>query len=176
MRDDLFADLLRWEDDATLVLALGTSMCGMNADRLAESCSKRAAQRSCDALGTVIVNLQQTVMDDCAALRIFAPLDHVFSLLAEELGYPADADVLGGADFFTLTGKGDPEDHVFKVPYDAAGVRIESGSSEKHTFLDLRVGAKVKCTAGPYAGCKGEITQLNRQGHYQMTLMVPLKK
>ena len=34
LREDLFADLLDWEAKADVCLALGTSMAGMNADRL----------------------------------------------------------------------------------------------------------------------------------------------
>jgi hypothetical protein len=45
LRSDLFADLLAWEDLADLCLAVGTSLSGMNADRLVERTGTRALDR-----------------------------------------------------------------------------------------------------------------------------------
>ena len=45
LRSDLFADLLAWEDRADLCLAVGTSLSGMNADRLVERTGTRALDR-----------------------------------------------------------------------------------------------------------------------------------
>jgi hypothetical protein len=42
LRGDLFADLLACEEGADLVLAVGTSLCGMNSDRLVSSAAYRA--------------------------------------------------------------------------------------------------------------------------------------
>merc|ERR1712232_1119699 len=83
VRDDLHSDLIRWERSADLVLALGSSLCGMAADQLVRAVAERA--RKGKALGAVIVALQQTACDADAALRIFAPLDRVAALLREEL-------------------------------------------------------------------------------------------
>merc|ERR1711988_153190 len=38
------------------------------------------------ALGSVIINVQQTRLDSCAALRIFAKLDAVWQMVTKELG------------------------------------------------------------------------------------------
>ncbi len=54
LRDDLFRQLLQWEKEADLCLTLGTSLAGMNADRVAVSCGERAQQGQ--GLGTVIIN------------------------------------------------------------------------------------------------------------------------
>ena len=57
LRSDKFADLLKWESDLDLCLALGSSLCGMNADRLVTSaCESRKAHCA------VIISLQQRFM------------------------------------------------------------------------------------------------------------------
>merc|ERR1712137_301654 len=71
------------EEKADLCLALGTSMVGMNADRIAVTPAQRAL--SGEALGTVIVALQQTQYDKLSSLRIFAPMDEVMALLEKEM-------------------------------------------------------------------------------------------
>ena len=92
LRDDLFALLEEEERRVDLCLALGTSLCGMNADRIPERAARRALKGSKTA-GAVIVALQQTQMDSIATLRIFATIDDVMAILAEELGVkPKPAD------------------------------------------------------------------------------------
>eukprot|EP00911_Craspedida_sp_UC1_P000243 UC1_evm1s187 len=82
LRDDL-CEWLQQEVEATdLCLALGTSLCGMNADQMVASPAKRYPER---ALGAVIVSIQQTAYDDVASLRIFARLDNVLALLLNAL-------------------------------------------------------------------------------------------
>jgi len=85
LRQDLIERMLHWEDCADLCLSLGTSMVGMNADRIAVSPAERARRGQKGALGTVIVTLQQTQYDALASLRIFARIDDVMELLAQEL-------------------------------------------------------------------------------------------
>ena len=58
------------------VLVLGTSLSGLNSDRVATEAAERSLEGG--ALGTVIINLQQTERDGAASLRIFAPIDEVF--------------------------------------------------------------------------------------------------
>jgi NAD-dependent SIR2 family protein deacetylase len=91
LRDDLFADLLEWEQNADLCLALGTSLAGMNADRVVTTVAQRAAAAGttasgAPALGAVVVSLQQTPLDARSSLRIFGRIDDVMQLLATELG------------------------------------------------------------------------------------------
>merc|ERR1719375_1441868 len=66
------------EDDAEqadLVLVLGTSLSGLYADKVVKDTARRAARG--EALGTVIVNLQQTPQDGSASLRLFGRSDGV---------------------------------------------------------------------------------------------------
>merc|ERR1712093_790390 len=86
LRDDLIKRMLHWEDQVDLCLALGTSMVGMNADRMAVAPAERARRGKAGALGTVIVSLQQTQYDSISSLRIFAKIDQVMEMLAKELG------------------------------------------------------------------------------------------
>jgi NAD-dependent SIR2 family protein deacetylase len=76
LRTDLFEWLLEWEQKADLLLVLGTSLSGMNADRMVSAASKR--HRKGEGLGTVIISLQKTPYDCSSSLRIFSTLDKVF--------------------------------------------------------------------------------------------------
>ncbi len=77
LRPDLVAWMEQHEAQADLCLAMGTSLCGMFADCVAEACGERG--------GLVIVNLQRTRLDGTSALRIWGLLDDVLKLLAKEL-------------------------------------------------------------------------------------------
>ena len=71
LRPDLDAWMEAWEEKAECVLALGTSLCGMRADCVAEACAERAATGgSTGTGGLVIVNLQRTQLDGRSSLRI----------------------------------------------------------------------------------------------------------
>ena len=60
---------------------------------------------------------------------------------------------------------------VFSIPYD-----LQTGKfTNERTILDLREGAKVKLTCGPYAGDIGEVTGKNRDGHYRIRFRHRLK-
>jgi NAD-dependent SIR2 family protein deacetylase len=80
VRDDLDEDIDYWADHADLVLALGTSLSGLSADRVALEAAKRQ--------GLVIISLQRTKQDCTAALRIFSKLDDALIMLARELNAP----------------------------------------------------------------------------------------
>eukprot|EP00239_Pterosperma_sp_CCMP1384_P004047 CAMPEP_0197851094 /NCGR_PEP_ID=MMETSP1438-20131217/17239_1 /TAXON_ID=1461541 /ORGANISM="Pterosperma sp., Strain CCMP1384" /LENGTH=323 /DNA_ID=CAMNT_0043464571 /DNA_START=269 /DNA_END=1236 /DNA_ORIENTATION=+ len=82
LREDLYSHLLELEAGCDLCLALGTSLSGMNADRIAISTAERHRQTG---LGLVIIALQQTQLDDRCCLRIFAPMDEVFTALHNHL-------------------------------------------------------------------------------------------
>ncbi len=58
------------QKETTLCLCLGTSLSGMNADRVAVSTAKRLSKRG-QGLGTVIVNLQQTALDPHSSVRVW---------------------------------------------------------------------------------------------------------
>ena len=162
LRDDLFADLLHWEQRADLVLALGTSMCGMNADRVfttvAEKTKRKIEAGGRPGGGGVIVGLQRTQHDSLACLRIYAPADDVMKLLAEELGF---ATTLRDCAFR----RGGEWSLPMRVPYDQYGHRTDGSET---TLLDLREGARVRISAGPYAGDEGEVIGTNLEGHIRI--------
>lgn len=138
LRPDLIEWMLEWEDKADLCLALGTSMVGMNADRMALAPAKRQEASAPGALGTVIVALQQTQYDRLASLRIFASMDDVFQLLAEEmqLSVPAAAQSVDAGQFpLVLEG----------LPYGPDGRKNANASMT----LDLRPGRRLKVVRQP---------------------------
>jgi len=173
LRDDLFANLLEWENKADLVLALGTSLCGMNADRLVET-----ANTSKRAMGAVIVSLQKTVHDSSCFLRIFAKLDDVFHLLAQEMllevpkALPYAPNVIRSSRFGGV-------DDIFEIPYDEKSGKLLSKrelTERGLTLLDLRRGAKLYITNGPFKNDTAVVTGKNREGHYKLRVSHPLKK
>lgn len=164
LRKDLLADLLVWEKKADLVLVLGTSLAGMNADRLVHGCSRRAKKG--ETLGSIIVGLQQTPYDAESSIRVYSFLDEYMVLVAEELGlnlpspgtlYAPDVDAKMLAE------------DIFTVPYDSEGKLSQDGTT---TTLDLREGQKVICTAGQNKGCIGTVDGKHYEGHYKITFMV----
>jgi len=136
LRRDLFDDLENQADTADLVIVLGTSLTGLNADQ----CVWKTAQRSTEgaALGSVIISPQRTAQDGKAALRIFAKADDVMVALAKEFGFGPRAFGKGrgikrSADLF-------PKQSRVLVPYDRNGVR----SDTVKTYWDLTLGAQVR--------------------------------
>merc|ERR1711907_105183 len=95
LRADLVARMETTASKADLVLALGTSLSGMAADRVPFACAGRHSRGEGETLGLVIVSLQCTPRDDDAALRIFAKLDDVAELLAKQLDLtlPTEAEI-----------------------------------------------------------------------------------
>merc|ERR1719191_1022809 len=66
LRGDLLEWMEHWRNHASLCIAMGTSLCGMNADSIASEC---AARSSGNGLGLVIINLQRTPLDSSSSLR-----------------------------------------------------------------------------------------------------------
>jgi len=118
---------------ADLVLVLGTSLGGLNADQVATNPAHRSVDG--DALGTVMINLQQTAQDGKATLRLFGKSDMCLELLLLEFG-------LKNIKRTPATFK--KEAHVL-VPYDKDGKRTTNGDK---MWLDLRDNAKIKLTPG----------------------------
>lgn len=140
LRGDLIEWMLEWEDKVDLCLALGTSMVGMNADRMAVSPANRAARaRRETALGTVIVALQQTQYDEISSLRIFAQIDEVMALLAEEMGITVSPSE-------SVSGSGQFQGRLLEgLPYAADGLRRPGAN----LTLDLRVGSRLRVANQP---------------------------
>eukprot|EP00463_Aulacantha_scolymantha_P002713 TRINITY_DN3443_c0_g1_i1.p1 TRINITY_DN3443_c0_g1~~TRINITY_DN3443_c0_g1_i1.p1 ORF type:complete len:191 (-),score=24.95 TRINITY_DN3443_c0_g1_i1:50-622(-) len=61
LREDLFKSLLEWERKCDLCLVIGTSLSGMNADRLCQSLGRKAKQGVVGKIGTVIVSIQEHI-------------------------------------------------------------------------------------------------------------------
>ena len=133
---------------ADLALVIGTSLSGLNADRVAtETASKLDAKL---AMGAVVVNLQQTPEDGAATLRAFGASDDV---TRETLGFIEEA--LGrerrrvDSPSRTLIGTmiGHPATTRALVPYDRDGRRLPR-DARRYMWLDLADGAEVHVTPG----------------------------
>ena len=88
LKSSLFSKMREAADSADLVLVLGTSLSGLNSDRVALQPAKRSLAGK--SLGTVIVNLQQTPHDGVATLRLFGGTDRVFELLMGMISPPLE--------------------------------------------------------------------------------------
>jgi len=146
LRDDLYDDMVRQARTADLVIVLGTSLTGLNADQcVTETASRsmgkrkvcgRRRKRSGSALGSVIISPQRTAQDGCATLRIFATADEVMEALSKEFDFAPRAtgkDIRKSADMF-------PKQSKITVPYNKSGLRSE----RLKTQWDLSVGSKVQ--------------------------------
>ena len=165
LREDLLQDLVNWERKADLVLAMGTSLCGMNADRLVETAGKRLAKGDRNCLGSVIVSLQQTPHDATAALRIFATIDTVMGLLAEEMQLEVIPFALVPGPSSCGVGA---KASVFRVPYDRHGQRTEARADQ--VPWDLSAGARVRVVCGPGEGFEGTVLGRTKAGHFRVQL------
>lgn len=164
LRDDLFDWLHEWELKNDLCLSLGTSLSGFNVDSVVETAAER--ERRGRSQGLVIVNLQQTPYDGECALRIFAPIDTVMELLAQELGIRDRVRPMDHLHRPDLAADSQVEEDVFRVPFDADG-NPTRGKADAMIW-DLRVGRRVRLTGGPYAGDVGRIIAKNEAGHYRI--------
>jgi len=89
LRPDLYAKMKLWGDTADLCIALGTSLCGMNADCVAKATAGRFLSNG-SGQGLVIVNLQHTDLDHMAQLRIYAKIDDVMAMVMKEMRLTLD--------------------------------------------------------------------------------------
>jgi NAD-dependent SIR2 family protein deacetylase len=160
LREDLIKWLLEWEEKVDLCLALGTSMVGMNADRIPVAAAQRAKKGN--GIGMVIVALQETQYDIDSSLRIFAPIDEVLTRLVVEL----ELEVAAASSCVAA----DKEQIFENLPYDETGA-LNSGAK---LSLDLREGSKVrivnqpawdKAKWGPMGVVIQAQTSLQEEGH-----------
>merc|ERR1712100_307074 len=169
--EDLFSDLLECERQADLVLAIGSSLCGMNADRLVSTCANRARRSvpSEPVFGSAIVALQRTPHDENSSVRVFATIDKVFAMLADELSLSvgeAGQDAAFSVPSVHLPLG--PEEQVFSVPYDGEGKLI--GAGERRGILDLRDNAEVVLAIGKNKGQQAMVLGRNADGHYRIAI------
>jgi NAD-dependent SIR2 family protein deacetylase len=165
LRDDLFDWMNKEEEEADLVLAMGTSLSGMNADRMVSTPAKKYLKKK-KGYGAIIIGFQQTKMDKLASLRIFARIDEVMKLLVEELELEINTSLY--RPDIPHEAKTDNK-HVFRVPYDpVTGEKTEN----KTALWDLREGAKIKLTDGPGKGFVGRVTRVpaSPTEHYSVSL------
>jgi NAD-dependent SIR2 family protein deacetylase len=146
----------QWMQDvantADLVIVLGTSLGGLNADQVATN----AAQRSLTgkSLGTVCINLQQTPQDGKMTLRIFGKSDDVLSQVCKFLKHDLVRNLgLEDGQKLSLRPPAWAADVRVLVPYDADGHRVEK--TAPWMWLDLGIGKGVKITdENNIQGCK----------------------
>lgn len=162
LRDDLFHWLKEWEWKNDLCIALGTSLSGFNVDSVPEMAARRSEHG--DGHGLVIVNLQQTPYDELCTLRIFATIDIVMELLAEELGISANVRHIDHVYVPSLPKGALVEEDVFLVPFDEEGCFSEN----VQTRWDLRVGRRLRITGGPYKDDVGTVIEKSAEGHYRL--------
>ena len=161
LRDDLHDWMLKEEERADLVLTLGSSLCGMNADRIVSTCSEKFCQTGV-GLGSVIIGFQRTQLDAICSLRIFARIDEVMLLLSREM----TLNVSTRPYVFQGT-----VNHVYNMPYDKHGNRSSNGTTMK---LNLQRGAKLKLTSGPGKGYIGHVVQTTTMtGDYSFSVQFP---
>lgn len=137
LRSELFQDMRNWAKTSDLVIVLGTSLSGLNADQ----CVTRTATRALStadgkvpgSLGSVIISPQRTPEDGTASLRFFATADEVMTALANELNInvPSRSEERRARFSSSL---------CVKVPYDKNGKR----SKTVCTWFDLRPGAQLR--------------------------------
>lgn len=185
LRDDLCEWMYEWEERADLTMAIGTSLCGMNADRMVTNVAKRATKDK--AQGAVIISIQRTQYDDISSLRIFAKIDDVMVLLAKELGIsPAHLSPENYAPTIAPSAQVKPD--IFLVPYTSKGRLSEHTetteerrrsrlshrrrASREFCTWDLTPGARIRVTQGPGKGFEGRVLGKNADGHYRIELPV----
>jgi NAD-dependent SIR2 family protein deacetylase len=193
LRSDLFNELLELERKADLVLVLGSSLSGMNADRIVSSVAARAAEGRTG--GAVICGLQATPFDSVATLRIFATIDEFMTCVLVHAGLPAPSPKLSpmaaakaaaviasaacAAGKAGVTAEEMPVDvelpSVFFVPYDPHGRRLPAlpDGSPRHALppllrLDLSEGSHLRIPSGDFAGDAAEVQGLTAQGHFKL--------
>jgi len=149
LRNDLFGTLIEWEEKADLCLCLGTSLSGMNADRMAFTPAKKANKNNSNSnsdhnvLGTVIINLQRTPIDETASIRIWAKLDDAFDIIMKKLKIEVEKKYINpyaltiGQVAMTSTKE---DDDIFEIPYDEKGRRDLNCLMQ----LNLREDSQVK--------------------------------
>jgi hypothetical protein len=153
LRDDLYSDMERWADTADLVLVLGTSLSGLNADQCVWKTAGRSLPPSkltknqkrdlrkrakipivrAASLGSVIISPQRTPEDGKASLRLFATADEVMEALAKEFNVQSRLDPSQRRARFS-------SERRVKVPYDKEGKK----SDKVQTWWDLSPGAKLR--------------------------------
>jgi hypothetical protein len=187
LRSDLFADLLQMESKADMCLTLGTSLSGMNADRVAQAVATRHAKGV--GHGLVVVNLQRTQMDSQCSLRVWGLLDNVIARVTERaIELKHAAGMPHSLIQPTLVGEGAANscaeaaaaektrnlDSTMVVPYGLDGHKLPAGVAPRE--LNVADDATIVVTCGPYAGCVGVVRGRDRANNVDLTVTVAVNK
>ena len=133
IRGDLYERMLTDSLNTDLTLALGTCLSGTVCDIVVHSPSERSLSGS--ALGSIIINTQQTHLDGSATLRIFSSTDQVLRLLLASLHINLEPRVYPPLHYVVS--------HTARVRYNKEGVK----SQIKTIVLDLSAGQRVRISA-----------------------------
>jgi len=183
LKSDAYPRMKNDAATADLVIVVGTSLGGLNADQVATKPAERSQKNAPwhrrgtgGALGTVIINLQQTEKDGLATLRLFGTTDSILSRVCVKLGVGHVTKCRCGSRFckendgYMYSNRiRCPEEHAWDLllpgedgtlhPPEAATFHEEpvvvvpydengKRSATKRMVLDFRDGAAVKITDG----------------------------
>lgn len=169
LREDLYEDTCVIEHEADLVVVLGSSLAGMNTDRIVRSCARHAlsgvAPGSC--LGSVIVSLQRTPHDAESSLRVFSTISKFLEMLTSELSLQLPEDYRSFPSAASPNQKA--ESDIFAVPYGVDGALVSDVFKPKRT-LDLREGAALVVTIGSDRGQPAVVVGKHPEGHYKVSV------
>ena len=131
MRPDLHSRMVESAATADLCLVLGSSLSGLSRGGDGHCVAAQPAGQSLvgAALGTVIINIQQTPMDTLATLRIFSHTDQVMEALAKTLEIKIEVPEVSKTF-----------QHQAMVPYDREGRQ----STSSLMSLNLTPGQKIR--------------------------------
>ena len=167
LRSDLFSDMLEWEGKCDLVLSMELR-CGMNSDRVFTTCSKHYEMEM--LLGVLSLTCSAPNLITCLLCAFLLQL-YLMKLLLQQLKLQIPKPLIN------VTSSASVQDY-FYIPYNRHnGERssISLSDQQQKIGLDLREGARVRLTCGPYAGDVGEIVGKNRDGHYKIRFLHKLK-
>jgi len=157
LRGDLFDEMCKMEKKADMCLCLGTSLSSINADRMASTPANKSLKKK--AIGTIIINLQQTCLDEECTIRVWSKLDDAFQILFKELQLEKFTDFVPPSW---------PAGDLFEIPYDKEGKL----SDKVKTTFNLEVGAKIRiCTDGAKnEGATGSISRVRPDNNWTVEL------
>lgn len=133
LRPDLFTWMLDTEEAAELTLAIGTACCNTpsTADRLVVTCAGR--------VGSVIIGLQRTRLDQIAGLKIYGLIDNVLVRLSALLGIDASKINPSMQNDQSSENSVDPSHgsleegtQVYPVAGPYKGIKLTVGGAKKH--------------------------------------------
>jgi len=164
LRSDLFEWMADMEQIIDLCLCLGTSLSGMNADRVAWKPAERFFNDS-EGNGTIMINLQKTKIDSLTTIRVWAKLDDAFKILVDKL--ELDMEKLRGVPKLE-------KDDIFYLPYDENGKYLGK-NPKKLMKLDFRKGAKIKII-NPHSSVYKNTGEISKKDDDHYSVLMPDSK